>query len=61
VVLLYLPNEAKGVDGYNEESNAGICRNLVYVAMTRAMDHLQVFTLDNPDSRVIADLVECFS
>ncbi|NLV84965.1 MAG: UvrD-helicase domain-containing protein [Spirochaetales bacterium] len=61
VVLLYLPNEAKGVDGYNEETNAGICRNLVYVAMTRAMDHLQVFTLDNPDSRVIADLVECFS
>lgn len=60
VVLLYLPGlPARG--DYDEEAGDTLARNLIYVAMTRAMDSLSVFTLAAPAERPIADLVAAFS
>jgi DNA helicase IV len=45
VVLLYLPAlPPRG--GYDDRSSSALVRNLIYVAMTRAMDNLNVFTLE---------------
>ena len=35
------------------------CALPIYVGMTRAMDHLNVFTLEEPGSGAIQDLVAC--
>ncbi len=45
VVLLYLPALPARTD-YDDAAGAGLVRNLIYVAMTRAMDNLNVFTLE---------------
>jgi hypothetical protein len=45
VVLLYLPALSPRTD-YDEKSGDTLTRNLIYVAMTRAMDNLNVFTLE---------------
>jgi superfamily I DNA/RNA helicase len=45
VVLLYLPMLPPRPD-YDEEAASELARNLIYVAMTRAMDNLNVFTLE---------------
>jgi hypothetical protein len=45
VVLLYLPALPPRTD-IDEASAAAQARNLIYVAMTRAMDNLNVFTLE---------------
>ncbi len=45
VVLLYLPSLPPRGD-YDERASAALVRNLIYVAMTRAMDNLNVFTLE---------------
>jgi hypothetical protein len=45
VVLLYLPALGPRTD-YDEKSGDTLTRNLIYVAMTRAMDNLNVFTLE---------------
>ena len=45
VVLLYLPTLPPRGD-YDDRAAQGIVRNLLYVAMTRAMDNLNVFTLE---------------
>jgi hypothetical protein len=47
VVLLYLPAIPQRGD-FDERAGKGIVRNLIYVAMTRAMDNLNVFTLEGP-------------
>lgn len=44
---------------YSEEMVEKMQRNLIYVAMTRAMDMLTVLTWDNVDNSVIADLKKC--
>ena len=48
-------------DIYDEETNEKTQRNLFYVALTRAMDMLTVFTWDNSDNDVINDLKKCIS
>jgi superfamily I DNA/RNA helicase len=59
VVLLYLPylHRRKTCD---EEHTERLLRNLVYVGITRAMDNVNVFTLDSPDP-ILQDLRACFA
>ena len=45
VVLLYLPALPPRTS-WDEKSGESLTRNLIYVAMTRAMDNLNVFTLE---------------
>jgi DNA helicase IV len=45
VVLLYMPALPPRTD-FDDATGAGLVRNLIYVAMTRAMDNLNVFTLE---------------
>ena len=59
VVLLYLPNALR-VPEYDERSAENLQRNLLYVAMTRAMDNLNLFildTIDDPLVQALRDLV----
>jgi superfamily I DNA/RNA helicase len=60
VVLLFLDRPPYFGSGYDEESLERMTANIVYVAMTRAMDHLNVFTLEKPESQAIANLVGVF-
>ncbi len=63
VVLLYLPTLPPHGD-YDERAGQGIVRNLIYVAMTRAMDNLNVFTLEGAheeqQEEPLQDLVRVF-
>jgi ATP-dependent exoDNAse (exonuclease V) beta subunit len=45
VVLLYLPSLPTGGE-YGEKAADSLARNLIYVAMTRAMDNLNVFLME---------------
>jgi len=60
VVLLYLPALPPRGD-YDDRTGAALVRNLIYVAMTRAMDNLNVFTLegahDSQQEEPLQDLV----
>jgi len=60
VVMLLLNRKPFAGAGYDEASVDRMTRDLIYVGMTRAMDHLNIFTLDEPGSHAIADLVACF-
>ena len=42
---------------YDEAAGDTLARNLIYVAMTRAMDNLSVFTMAAPAEKPLADLV----
>jgi ATP-dependent exoDNAse (exonuclease V) beta subunit len=56
-VLVFVPYmPAPGT--YDEQSAARLQRNLLYVSMTRAMDNLNIFTLNQPREPVLADLVK---
>ncbi len=57
VVLLYLPRLPQSEE-YDEKSTIRLQNSLLYVAMTRAMDYLVVFVLDNPADKVIAHFLE---
>ncbi len=60
VVLLYLP--ALPAPGDRDEAASDtLARNLIYVAMTRAMDNLSVFTLEAPAEKPLADLAPAFA
>jgi hypothetical protein len=60
VVLLYLP--ALPAPGDRDEAAGDtLARNLIYVAMTRAMDNLSVFTLSAPAEKPLADLALAFA
>jgi superfamily I DNA/RNA helicase len=59
VVLLYLPSLPSAAD-YDEKSADSLARNLIYVAMTRAMDNLNVFVLEEARERAVQELVEVF-
>jgi len=60
VVLLYLPALPPRGD-YDDRTGTALVRNLIYVAMTRAMDNLNVFTLegahDSQQEEPLQDLV----
>ena len=60
VVLLYLPGLPAQGD-YDEAAGDTLARNLIYVAMTRAMDSLSVFTMAAPAEKPLADLVAVFT
>jgi hypothetical protein len=63
VVMLYLPALPPRGE-FDERAGQGIVRNLLYVAMTRAMDNLNVFTLegahDGQQEEPLQDLVRVF-
>ncbi len=63
VVLLYLPALPPRT-AYDEATNELLVRNLLYVAMTRAMDALNVFTLegahDTQAEEPLQDLIRVF-
>jgi superfamily I DNA/RNA helicase len=63
VVLLYLPSLPARVD-YDDATADALMRNLLYVAMTRAMDNLNVFTLEGAhegqQEEPLQDLVRVF-
>jgi hypothetical protein len=63
VVLLFLPALPPGGE-YDEKSADTLVRNLIYVAMTRAMDNLNVFTLEGAhegqQDEPLQDLVRVF-
>ena len=61
VVFLYLPYEPADVESYDEIFNETMFRNAIYVCMTRAMEHLNVFALQNSASPVIRDLINAFN
>jgi hypothetical protein len=56
VVLLYLPSLPLSAD-YDEKAAGSLARNLIYVAMTRAMDNLNIFVMEDAREPAIADLV----
>ncbi|MFP4511192.1 MAG: 3'-5' exonuclease [Spirochaetaceae bacterium] len=60
VVLLFLPQSPFVGSDLEPHSADRMRRNLLYVASTRAMDHLNIFTLDPPPDAAIADLLTCF-
>jgi superfamily I DNA/RNA helicase len=60
VVLLFMDRPPFFGSGYDEESVDRMSANLVYVALTRAMDHLNVFTLEKPGCHALESLVRAF-
>jgi hypothetical protein len=56
VVLLYLPSLPTGSE-YEEKAGDSLARNLIYVAMTRAMDNLNVFVMEDVKERAVRELV----
>ena len=60
VVLLYLYRPPYPGSVYSDETAERISRNLIYVSLTRAMDHLNVFCLAGTGSRSIGDLIAAF-
>ena len=60
VVLLFLPSVPTGAD-YDEKASEGLARNLIYVAISRAMDNLNVFVLEEAREKPIQELVEGMS
>jgi hypothetical protein len=56
VVLLYLPSLPTAGE-YDEKSADSLARNLIYVAMTRAMDNLNVFVMEEAREQAIVELV----
>jgi superfamily I DNA/RNA helicase len=60
VVLLFLYRPPYFGSAFDEMTTDKMTRNLVYVAMTRAMDHLGIFTLEEPKSQALKDLRDSF-
>jgi len=60
VVLLYLPHMLPPDQTWEPELAERLHRNLIYVAMTRALDQLSVFCLEGSTSRSIVALKGCF-
>ncbi|PKL24601.1 MAG: hypothetical protein CVV47_09185 [Spirochaetae bacterium HGW-Spirochaetae-3] len=61
VVLLFLDRAPFFGTGYDDESIERMSANLVYVAMTKAMDRLDVFTLENQESVAIVNVARVFA
>lgn len=58
VVMLYLPYLHRR-RYYNREETEKLLRNLIFVGLTRAMDNLNVFMIDNGDP-ILGDLQKAF-
>ena len=59
VVLLFLLSVFVPKNAYDESVNATVSHNLIYVAITRAMDHLNVFLREGAEAPAITELIEC--
>lgn len=60
IVLLLLHRSPYTGKIFDNESLEKMKRNLIYVSLTRAMDHVNVFVLDGESKVEIRDLVEVF-
>lgn len=60
VVMLFLPQTPFVGSDLDSDAEDRMRRNLLYVASTRAMDHLNIFTLDPVPDQAVGDLVSCF-
>lgn len=60
VALLYLDRPPFLGTGYDEETVERMLKSILYVGMTRAMDHLNVFCLEKPEHPSIEALVRAF-
>lgn len=60
VILMLLYRTHYTGSSFDDAVHDRMTRNLIYVAATRAMDQLCVFTLEDPSSAAIGDLVGCF-
>jgi len=61
VVLLFLPQFHVMNSSLDPATSDRMARNLVYVAMTRAMDHLNVFLREGTENPALKDLAACFA
>ncbi|MBL8966505.1 MAG: ATP-binding domain-containing protein [Spirochaetaceae bacterium] len=61
VVLLFLPQFHVMNSSLDPSTSDRMARNLIYVAMTRAMDHLNVFLREGTENPALKDLASCFS
>ena len=57
VVLLDLPCAVRQRSEYDEKMNERLMRNLIYVSLTRGLEHLNIFTPPSSDCRAIQDLI----
>jgi hypothetical protein len=60
VILMLLYRPPYTGSGFDDAVHDRMTCNLIYVAAIRAMDQLCVFTLEDPSSAAIGDLVGCF-
>jgi len=60
VVLLFLPSFHVLSNTLDVVASERMSRNLIYVAMTRAMDHLNVFLKEGTENPALTDLAKCF-
>lgn len=60
VVLLFLPEFHFDNIFLDPATSVRLARNLIYVAMTRAMDHLNVFLREGSSNPTLIDLISCF-
>lgn len=61
VVLLYIPSFHVINSSMDPATSDRMARNLIYVAMTRAMDHLNVFIREETENAALLDLAACFA
>jgi superfamily I DNA/RNA helicase len=61
VVFLFLPQFHVINNSLDPATSDRMARNLIYVAMTRAMDQLSVFIREGTDNPALIDLMACFS
>ncbi len=61
VVLLYLPGAARQRSEYDEKMNEMLMRNLIYVSLTRGMEHLNILTPPSSSCPAIQDLISLLS
>ncbi|NBK24584.1 MAG: hypothetical protein EOM68_21480 [Spirochaetia bacterium] len=61
VVLLCLGSEPKQQGQYDAKANDQLLRNLIYVSITRALDHLNLFIPEGATKQAYLDLIDCLS
>ena len=60
VVLLCLGSDPKPQNQYDAKANEQLLRNLIYVSITRALDHLNLFIPEGTTKQAYLDLIGCF-
>lgn len=61
VVLLCLGGEPKAQSQYDAKANEQLLRNLIYVSITRSLDHLNLFIPEGTTKQAYLDLIDCFA